>query len=351
MHHTPDYARRGAAGRLRIAPLELFSVAAPSPPVMPRPPAKPSFPESATAAAPEAARWRGAGGGRPFFYLIHTLPFERSGHGGARQRADGKGRRRTAPDPSRHPAYDFVPVPDGLPAGTPETVTATMEHIFAVNSSCEAPFRERLAALLEAPGARDQVACPVADVHLLALVRVARRLGVTTLVPPHRQRHLLPQLRGHPVLYHKGYLPVRAESQLDAPVRELPPYRVRDLMGANSNSRHEHELMCKLLSRAVEAMRSSAGFVFNPFDALEANDLAATQRDLAGVPMITVGPLHKLSPASSSSLLQQDRSCLDWLDAQAPASVLYISFGSLASMSGADLDSCYAALWCRQVCS
>ncbi|KAE8809879.1 Glutaredoxin-C8 [Hordeum vulgare] len=83
------------------------------------------------------------------------------------------GRRRTAPDPSRHPAYDFVPVPDGLPAGTPETVTATMEHIFAVISSCEAPFRERLAALPEAPGARDQVACLVADAHLLALVRVA----------------------------------------------------------------------------------------------------------------------------------------------------------------------------------
>lgn len=77
-----------------------------------------------------------------------------------------------APDPSRHPAYGFVPVPDGLPAGTPETVTATMEHIFAVNSSCETPFRERLAALLEAPGVRDQVVCLVADAHLLALVRV-----------------------------------------------------------------------------------------------------------------------------------------------------------------------------------
>ncbi|XP_044947975.1 kinesin-like protein KIN-14R [Hordeum vulgare subsp. vulgare] len=57
MHHTPDYARRGAAGRLRIAPLELFSAAAPSPPAVPRPPAKPAFAESA--AAPEA----GAGGG------------------------------------------------------------------------------------------------------------------------------------------------------------------------------------------------------------------------------------------------------------------------------------------------
>ncbi|XP_044983796.1 DIMBOA UDP-glucosyltransferase BX8-like [Hordeum vulgare subsp. vulgare] len=284
-----------------------------------------------------------------FFYLIHTLPFERSGHGGARQRADSKGRRRTVPDPSRHPAYDFVPVPDGLPAGTPETVTDIMEHIFAVNSSCEAPFRERLAAQLEAPGARDQVACLAADAHLLALVRVARRLGVPTLVPCTDSVACFRNFVANPVLCHKGYLPVGAESQLDALVRELPSYRVRDLMGANSSSRHEHELMCKLLSRAVEAMRSSAGFAFNPFDALEGDDLAASRRDLAGVPVFVAGPLHKLSPASSSSLLQQDRSCLDWLDAQAPTSLLYISFGSLASMSGADLDPCYAAFWCRQM--
>ncbi|KAI5014127.1 hypothetical protein ZWY2020_055517 [Hordeum vulgare] len=242
-----------------------------------------------------------------------------------------------APDPSRHPAYGFVPVPDGLPAGTPETVAATMEHILAVNTSCEAPFRERLAALLDAPGARDEVACLVADAHLLALVRVARRLGVPTLVLRTGSAACFRNFLANPVLCEKGYLPVGAESKLDAPVRELPPYRVRDLMGANSRSRHEHELMCELLSRAVEAVRSSAGFVLNRFDALEADDLAATRRDLVGVPVFDVGPLHKLSPASSCSLLQQDHSCLHWLDTQAPASVLYISFGSLASMSGADL--------------
>ncbi|XP_048533421.1 DIMBOA UDP-glucosyltransferase BX8-like [Triticum urartu] len=242
-----------------------------------------------------------------------------------------------APDPVRHPAYDFVPVPEGLPAAGPGTIVETLEHILALNGSLEAPFRERLAALLEPPGARDEVACLVADAHLLTLVDVARRLAVPGLVLRTGSAACFRNFVANPMLCDRGYLPVSAESQLDAPVKELPPYRVRDLMGADSRSSHGHDLMCKLLSRAVEAVRSSAGFILNTFDALEAADLATIRRDLAGVPVFDVGPLHKLSPASSSSLLQQDLSCLDWLDAQAPASVLYISFGSLASMSGEDL--------------
>ncbi|TVU39869.1 hypothetical protein EJB05_13312, partial [Eragrostis curvula] len=71
-----------------------------------------------------------------------------------------------APDPSRHPAdYDFVPVPgvaaaaDGVDSD--DTAHATLERILAMNLACEAPFRDRLAALLEEED--DEVACLVAD--------------------------------------------------------------------------------------------------------------------------------------------------------------------------------------------
>lgn len=80
-----------------------------------------------------------------------------------------------APDPTRHPAYDFVPVPDDMSSLSAGTVNVNVEHIFTVNSSCEAPFRERLAALLEAPGGREDVACLVADAQLLTLMGVARQ--------------------------------------------------------------------------------------------------------------------------------------------------------------------------------
>ena len=106
------------------------------------------------------------------------------------------------------------------------------------------------------------------------------------------------------------------ESQLDAPVKELPPYRVRDLMSARTGG-HEHDISCELLSRAVVAVRTSSGLILNTFDALEAADLAAIRRDLAP-PVFDIGPLHKISPEASSSILLQDRAYLEWLDAHAP---------------------------------
>ncbi|KAM0906058.1 hypothetical protein ACQ4PT_017018 [Festuca glaucescens] len=237
-----------------------------------------------------------------------------------------------APDPSRHPAFDFVPVPDGLPPRIP--TKETVEHILTINSSCEAPFRERLAALLEAPGAKDDVACLVDDAHLLTLMDVARQQGMPTLALRTGSAACFRNIMANPMLCDKGYLPAQ-ESQLDVPVRELPPYRVRNLM-IIGRSRDEHDLACKLLSRAVEAVRTSSGFILNTFDALEPDELATIRQDLA-LPVFDIGPLHKISPAASSSLLLQDRACLEWLDVQAPASVLYINFGSLASMSVADL--------------
>ncbi|EAZ03336.1 hypothetical protein OsI_25478 [Oryza sativa Indica Group] len=247
-----------------------------------------------------------------------------------------------APDASLHPAFDFVPVPadgDGDGAGG-DYLEATLAGILDVNRRCEAPFRERLAALLEeaAPAGGGDVACLVADAHLLTLMDVARRLGVPTLALRTGSAASFRVFAAHRMLRDMGYLPAR-ESELDAPVTVLPPapYRVRDVMLTAGFGGHAQDQIYELVSRAVEAVRTSSGLILNTFDALEHDELAALRRDL-DVPVFDVGPLHKLSPtAPPSSLLRQDRGCLEWLDSQAPASVLYVSFGSIASVSAGEL--------------
>ncbi|OEL21397.1 DIMBOA UDP-glucosyltransferase BX8 [Dichanthelium oligosanthes] len=244
-----------------------------------------------------------------------------------------------APDASLHPAYDFVPVPVPVPncmpdEANPDAVQATLDHILAMNRACEAPFRERLAALLEQQRTRDGVACLIADTQLLSLLDVARELGVPTLALRTGSAACFRMFAAFPALCDKGYLPAQ-ESQLDAPVGELPPYRVRDLPSSSSSACFA--VISEAISRIVTAAATSSGLILNTFDALEPAELALLRQELATVPVFDIGPLHKLSPAASNSVLQQDRGCLDWLDTQAPASVLYISFGSIASMSATDL--------------
>lgn len=114
------------------------------------------------------------------------------------------------------------------------------------------------------------------------------------------------------------------------PVKELTPLRVRDLYYSRTG---DNEGVSKLLARATEAVKNSSGLVINACDALEATELE-TIRDQLNIPLVlAVGPLHKLSSESTgSSLLNQDYGCIEWLETQPSGSVLYVSFGSLASM-------------------
>ncbi|EMS51065.1 UDP-glycosyltransferase 76E2 [Triticum urartu] len=78
------------------------------------------------------------------------------------------------------------------------------------------------------------------------------------------------------------------------------------------------------------------GVIINTFSDLEDAELQKII-DGMGVPVYAIGPLHKISLGAQSSLLAQDRTCLDWLDKQEVGSVLFVSFGSLASMDQEEL--------------
>ncbi|KAK1608237.1 hypothetical protein QYE76_031910 [Lolium multiflorum] len=238
-------------------------------------------------------------------------------------------------DPALHPQFTFVAVPDGIPADVAAS-GSVISIILAMNAAMEepGPVRDALASVLGEKG-KPTAACLFIDANLLAVQKAATALGLPTMVLRSASAACFSCFLAYPMLHQNGYLPPK-ESQLYTPVKELPPLRVRDLFFSSSSN---HEMMRKVLARATEAAMNSKALVINTFDALEPAELDRIRRELDGAVVLAVGPLHKLSTRSTgSSLLREDRSCIEWLDTQPTGSVLlYVSFGSLASMDAAEL--------------
>lgn len=110
-------------------------------------------------------------------------------------------------------------------------------------------------------------------------------------------------------------------------VPELQPLRFKDLPISNFNNIKD---LLQLIAKAHET-RMSTAIILNNMNCLEKTSLVQLQQRCQ-VPLFTIGPFHKIAPAASSSLMEEDNSCIAWLDEQMRNSVIYVSLGSIASM-------------------
>lgn len=135
---------------------------------------------------------------------------------------------------------------------------------------------------------------------------------------------------------------------LEDQVPGLHPLRFKDL------SLSEVGKLEDIISMIAKARNtgSSSAFIWNTSNFLEHSSLSQLQQ-VHQIPIFAIGPLHKLTPTSSSRLFREDKSCITWLDKQAPLSVIYVSLGSLASIDNTELaemawglaNSCQPFLW------
>ncbi|KAF7056630.1 hypothetical protein CFC21_064018 [Triticum aestivum] len=232
-----------------------------------------------------------------------------------------------APDPTRHPELAFVPIHEALPTSATSPDADIVAQLLALNSGCEAPFREALASLLR----REDVACAVVDGQWYAALGAASALGVPVLALRTDSAATFGSLLAFPRLRDAGYVPIKvAEERRDELVPELEPLRVRDLIRIDGS---DVDALCGFISRVADAARASAsGVVLNSFDAIEAPELARIEKELS-CPAFAVGPLHRMCPGPAPAehgLHAPDRGCLAWLDAHPARSVLYVSLGSVA---------------------
>lgn len=70
---------------------------------------------------------------------------------------------------------------------------------------------------------------------------------------------------------------------------------------------------------------------------MELHSLAQFQGEYQQVPSFAIGPLHKIAPTISTSLLSEDIHCMRWLDSQPKNSVIYVSVGSFVTIGASEL--------------
>ncbi|XP_025815109.1 cyanidin 3-O-rutinoside 5-O-glucosyltransferase-like [Panicum hallii] len=131
----------------------------------------------------------------------------------------------------------------------------------------------------------------------------------------------------------------------------LPPLRIRDLPSFITNTSEDdpYAFVADMFRELVDMLGrdDSPSVLANTFDAMEPEAVASLREH--GVDIVPVGPVLSFldeapAPGSvakngSNDLFRQDGTgYLEWLDAQAPGSVVYISFGSLSMMSKRQIE-------------
>jgi len=110
-------------------------------------------------------------------------------------------------------------------------------------------------------------------------------------------------------------------------VPEFHPLRCKDFPVSHWASL---ESMMELYRNTVDK-RTASSVIINTASCLESSSLSFLQQQQLQIPVYPIGPLHMVASAPTS-LLEENKSCIEWLNKQKVNSVIYISMGSIALM-------------------
>ncbi|CAK9165232.1 unnamed protein product [Ilex paraguariensis] len=230
-----------------------------------------------------------------------------------------------SPNQFNYPQFTFEPISDGLSENDASTIDV-LALISLLNSNCVEPFRDCLARLLSEV-AEEPFACLITDAVWYFTQAVVDSLKLPRIVIHTTSVCSFLAFAALPLLREKGYLP-KQDSEFEAPVLELPPLKVKDIPIIKTRNPED---VYKVTGRIIRETKSASGLIWNSFRELEQPELAKLAQEFP-IPSFSFGPFHKHFPASSSSLQEQDQSSISWLNSQAPKAVIYVSFGSVATM-------------------
>ncbi|TXG74217.1 hypothetical protein EZV62_002796 [Acer yangbiense] len=198
-----------------------------------------------------------------------------------------------SPDTSSHPDFVFLPLP--LDESMPSIHNNSVDFVTVItslNSSCRVSLQELLIEMIQKQEQHERLPCIIYDSLMYSTKEVVHHLKLPSIM---FDTSCATFMRVCPEIQKPGY---------------------------------------------SSFQDTSSAIVFNSSDCLERPSLTQL-RQIYKVPILPIGPLHKLAPAASSSttssLIEEDKSCIAWLDKQTKNSVIYVSLGSIASLDEKEL--------------
>ncbi|KAJ8537895.1 hypothetical protein K7X08_014435 [Anisodus acutangulus] len=240
----------------------------------------------------------------------------------------------------KYPNFKFTTVPDGLPEDNPRNGEQIRKIIEGVEEVSSPLFRE-MVINCEKP-----VTCLIVDGIFTFAVDIAKDVGIPLLYFDTISPCGLWTYLAVPKLIEAGEIPFQG-NDLDTLVNSVPGMegimRRRDLPSF-CRAPDLNSPIIQLVIKEGKHIVQAQGLILNTFEGLEGPILSQLRAHCPNI--YAIGPLHiqmkaKLASqclpntAMSNSLWKEDMSCMDWLDKQPKKSVLFVSIGSLATMSKA----------------
>ncbi|KAK6290561.1 hypothetical protein POUND7_002102 [Theobroma cacao] len=269
---------------------------------------------------------------------------------------------------SRYPNFQLLSYPDKVPLGL-DPHRRSEQGFVDLLLSTKAAAKPALSELLEKKTGRRPPTCIIADWAIMcsSAMDVAKEFGNIPVFAFQTACAHYMWMDFHLLkLIEEGEVPLR-DKDMDKPVTSISglgmSVRRRDLSGFA-----RFDTVCKQVIEISTNYGSSAvsqayGVILNTFDKLEAPVISKLSSFLP-FKIYTIGPLHCLlnnycikdsNPLHSINvtICKEDTSCITWLDSQPSGSVIFVSFGSLVSLSRSQileigqglLNSCRPFLW------
>ncbi|KAJ9553658.1 hypothetical protein OSB04_017703 [Centaurea solstitialis] len=246
---------------------------------------------------------------------------------------------------SRYPNFQFQTIPDGVDHEKPVSRDRFMEVMSAVDAVSKPVFREMMISGSLSRSSDRPVTVLIPDACLSFVLDV----GIETSTPVVCYESISPcclwtSYLNLPTMIEAGDIPFK-ENDLDELVKSVPGtehiLRRRDL-ASFCRSDDISAPVIELIMKEARAIPRAQGLILNTFQDLDT--LVLTQMQSLCPNIYPIGPMHSLhkarltAPSSpettfSNSIWKEDETCLSWLDKCPPKTVVYISIGSLATMT------------------